>query len=270
MSKDYRVPAIVSAAKILRALHACGDRGAVQAELVRATGLSKSSMHNLLVTLEEEGFVMRDSRTREYRLGPALVTLGAAAAGQAGLIDLASERLAPLSAERSLSFAIAQPIDERQAVVVERFYPPEGVHVGIRLGSSFGLYDGALGKCLLAALPDDELEAALREKPIPAHTERTVTDPRKLREEVEQVRERGYAVSQQELNENNAVVAPVIGRGGRPGLFLLALGFNEQLGGERLREIGELLVGVAREISAAAGLTDGAVAGHSTRSGAVG
>lgn len=264
----YSVPAIVSAAKILRELRRIGD-GATQAELVRATGLSKSSMHNLLSTLEREGFVSRDPRSREYRLGPALITLGAAASGQARLIDLASERLAPLASERQLSFAIGQPVGEHEVVIVERFYPPHGVHVGIRVGSAYGIHDGALGKCLLAGLPPEEADRILADGAIPAHTERTLTDPAAVRREVERVRETGWAVSEQELNENNAVAAAVSGRNGRPALILLALGFAEQLGGEQIDATGALLAGVGREVAAIAGLGEGADA-EPTRPGAVG
>ncbi len=254
MSGDYRVPAIVSAAKILRELRRIGDRTATQAELVRATGLSKSSMHNLLSTLEREGFVVRDGRSRRYRLGPTLITLGAAASGQTRLIDIATERLAPLAAERQLSFAVGQPVGRHEVVIVERFYPPHGVHVGIRVGSTYGLYEGALGKCLLAALPREEVERMLKQRSIPAHTDRTLTEPRDLLAEVDQARDLGWAASRQEFNENNAVAASVLGRNGRPELLLLALGFAEELSGEQIQLTAELLVGLGREIRAVAGL----------------
>lgn len=254
MSGAYRVPAIVLAAKILRELRRIGDRTATQAELVRATGVSKSSMHNLLSTLDQEGFVIRDGRSRQYRLGPTLITLGAAASGQTRLIDIATERLAPLAAERQLSFAVGQPVGRYEAVIVERFYPPYGVHVGIRLGSTYGLLEGALGKCLLAALPREEVERILKKRSIPAHTERTLTEPQDLISEVDRVRDLGWATSRQEFNENNAVAAAVLGRDGRPELLLLALGFAEELSGESIQDIAELLVGLGREIRAAAGL----------------
>jgi DNA-binding IclR family transcriptional regulator len=256
MSSAYRVPAIVSTVKILSELRRIGDGGATQADLVRATGLSKSSMHNLLSTLEQERFVTRDGRSRHYRLGPALITLGAVASGQARVIDIATERLAPLAAERQVSFALAQPIGEDELVVVERFYPPQGVHVGIRVGSTYGPFDGALGKCLLAAMPRDRLEREVEKRSIPAHTERTLTEPAALLAEIDRVREEGWAASEQELNENNAVAASVLGRTGRPELVLLALGFAEQLGGEQITLTGELLVRIAREIRNVAGIED--------------
>ena len=255
MSDTYQVPAIVSAAKILHELRQRGDARATQADLVRATGLSKSSMHNLLSTLQRQGFVMRDAQ-RCYGLGPALITLGAAASGQTRLIDIAGERLAPLAADRGLSFAIAQPVGQHETVIVDRFYPPQGVHVGIRIGSEYGLYEGALGKCLLACMPADEVERIVEKRSIPAYTARTLTKPADLVAEVRQVRDQGWAASEQEFNENNAVAAPVLGRGRSPELILLALGFAEQLRGDEIEATGKLLVDVAGAIRRAAGLEE--------------
>ena len=90
-------------------------------------------MHNLLSTLADEGFVSRDSRSLAYRLGPALITLGAAASGQTHLLDIATERLAAHAVETTLSFAVGQPVSPYEVVIVERFYPPGDVHVGVRL-----------------------------------------------------------------------------------------------------------------------------------------
>ena len=218
VSADYQVPAIVSAVKILRELRLRGDDSASAGrprprdralEVERCTTCCRRS--------SAQRFVIRDGDSRRYRLGPALITLGAAASGQTRLIDIAGARLAPLAAERGLSFAIAQPIGLYEVVIVDRFYPPHGVHVGIRVGSDYGLYEGALGKCLLAALPQEEVERIVKKRSIPAHTDRTLTKPADLLAEVEEVRERGWAASEQELNENNAVAAGRAGSQRQPG-----------------------------------------------------
>ncbi|MCL4286114.1 MAG: hypothetical protein KJ006_00525, partial [Thermoleophilia bacterium] len=67
-------------------------------------------------------------------------------------------------------------------------------------------------------------------------------------------RESGWAASEQELNENNAVAAPLRGRNGGIELILLALGFAEELGGEEIGRTGELLAAIAEEIRVSAGL----------------
>jgi DNA-binding IclR family transcriptional regulator len=250
---EYRVPAVVSAVRVLNVLDADGDGGVSQSELVRATGLSKSTMHNLLKTLEAENFVRRDAQSRRYRLGPALIPLGAAASRQTQLIQLTFDAIAPLAARHGLSFAVAQRTPDDHAQIIERFYPPQDVHVGVTIGSRFGIFDGALGKALLASVGPKRAERLVRRRKLPAHTDSTITDPAALLGQVAEVRERGWAVSEQELNQNNAVAVPVRGLSGEVELYLLALGFPSQLDGEQLTATGRLLREVAESVMEAAG-----------------
>ncbi len=110
---------------------------------------------------------------------------------------------------------------------------------------------------MLAALPQEEVERIIKERSIPAHTDRTMTRPDALINEIAAVRERGWGASMQELNENNAVAAPVAGRNGGVALILLVLGFAEQLGGGQIERTGEMLVELGRQIRSTAGFDNG-------------
>jgi DNA-binding IclR family transcriptional regulator len=140
-----------------------------------------------------------------------------------------------------VSVAVAQVVGGASAQVVESATPAHGLHVGITIGDRFGVFDGAIGKTLLAGMPEadcDRLVAGARPR---AHTDRTLTEPAALLEDVARVRERGWAASVGELNENNAVSAAVHGPDGGPVLILVALGFASQLPEERVAPMGELL-----------------------------
>jgi len=260
MSKEangkYQVPAVVGAISVLNELSSCGESGATQSELVRATDLSKSTMHNLLSTLEAHGFVRREANTRRYQLGPALIPLGTEAARQVRLVRGTLDRVAPLAGEYGLSFAVAQPIEKEELRIISRFYPP-GVHVGITIGSAYGPMDGALGKVLLAARDDDEARELIKARGMTAHTRATITSADSLLGEIHEVRRRGWSVSHGELNENNAVAAGIFGSEGDLELVLLALGFPNQLDSERMNEIGRVLRSTALEIMATAGVPAG-------------
>lgn len=250
MAERHRVPAVRSAAAVLEALQHSGG-GLTHAALVRETGISKSTMHNLLKALVEEGLVRRDGRSREYRLGPALIALGALAAHQTRTLSAAIDALAPMAAEHGLSFAVAQPVDDDRAQIVERFYPPEDVHVGITIGSQFGIFDGAIGKCMLASKPPGEAERLIRDGELPAFTEQTITDPERLIADVAEVRERGWATSRGELNQNNAVAVVIRGHRGEPEAFLVALGFPGQLPDEELPAVAQRLLDLSGAIGSA-------------------
>lgn len=254
-TERYQVPAVVGAIKVLRELWKRGDLGGNQAGLVEATGLSKSTMHNLLATLEENDFVRRDPDTRIYSLGPALIPLGAAATSQVKLLNSTVERITSLAGEYGLSFAVAQRVGELEVQIVDRVYPPSNVHVGIAVGSTYGPKDGALGKIILAQLDEKSASRALGSGDLPAHTESSLTSPEELLAEVAEVRKVGWATSRGELNANNAVAVGIDGTSGELELIVLALGFPSQLDDERLGEVGQTLVALARDVMAEAGVS---------------
>ena len=251
----YQVPAVVGAISVLREVATSDEPGVTQAELVKSTGLSKSTMHNLLATLEAHDFVRRENNSRNYRLGPALIPLGTEASRQVRLVRSTIDRVAPLAAEHHLSFAVAQVVNDEECRIIERFYPTEDVHVGILIGSSYGPMDGALGKVLLAHMEPARARRIIKSRKLPAHTDATITSPEDLIETVEGVKARGWAVSAGELNQNHAVATGVLGQNGELALLLLALGFTGDLGDERMDEIGELLSGIAGSIMAEAGIS---------------
>ena len=258
----YEVPAVVSAINVLQALSGAGEQGATQAALVESTGMSKSTMHNLLSTLEAHKFVRKEESTRAYRLGPALIPLGTAATRQVKLIRSTIDRIASLASIHGLSFAVAQRTGEGECQIIERVYPATGVHVGITVGSSYGPMDGALGKVLLAAMDEDRAERLVKKRGLPAHTGATITSPKALLAEIDEVRTLGWAASRGEFNENHAVATGVWGSSGELELLVLALGFPGQLDGEALEETGKLLVRVAGSVMAEAGVERSALPGY--------
>jgi IclR family acetate operon transcriptional repressor len=252
VSGRYKVPAVTSAIRILAELNDADGTGVSHSDLVRETRISKSTMHNLLATLESEGYVRRDPQTRLYRLGGALIPLGAAAARQVKALTLAVESLPGLALEHELSFAVGQVTPDADAQIIERAYPSQPVHVGIRIGSRYGYFDGAIGKCLLAALDAGRAEVLVRDRRIPAHTEHTLTDPETLLTDIARVRDRGWAASIGEYNRNIAVATALGGAQGMEGV-LLALGFPEDVPSERVPRIGDALRRVADHITRNAG-----------------
>ena len=235
------VPAVNSACRILLALVHANPPGLTLTELARNVGLSKSTAHGLLATLRANGLVRREEDSRSYRLGGALIMLGGVAAGQIRAATLLGEQLPQLAREHGLTFAVAQVTGNRDAQVINSAYPASDVHVGLTLGSRYGWFDGAIGKCLLAALEPSEAEQVVRTSAIPRHTDTTITDPEALLQEIEAVRTRGWAASECELKENHAVAVTLRDGSGQAELALFAVGFPGQLGSERIPTIGAVL-----------------------------
>ncbi len=247
------MPAVLAASRILSALAQPDADGLRQSELARTADLSRSTAHNMLHTLEHLGYVQRDESTRLYRLGAALIPLGQAAAQTTRAAEIAGERIPALAAELGLSFALAQVTNFDQAVIIDRAYAPSGLHVGITLGDRYGLFDGAIGKCMLAALEAGDADQRITEADLAPRTEATITHPKELARAVRLVRGRGWASSVKEFNENHAVAAGIWGPEGRMELILLALGFPAQLGPKQIPSVGSLLRETADAITEACG-----------------
>jgi len=250
VSEDgYRVPAVVATSRIFTVLAELDGVGATLSEISRSIGRPKSSVFNLLSTLQAEGLVVSDPDSRRYHLGPRLIPLGAAAAREVRPLRLALDRARELASRTGLSVTIAQVVSGRLAQVVAQATPPRGLHVAITIGDRFGWFDGAIGKILLAGVGAERAAEIVAAGALPAHTPRTIGDGPALLADVGDVRRRGWATSLGELNENNAVAVAVHGPSGEQVLILAALGFAGQLGEDRIADVGEQLRALADGVS---------------------
>lgn len=182
-------------------------------ELATTTRLTRATARRFLITLMELGYVESDGRI--FRLTPKVLELGYSFLSGLGFPDVALPHLERLVAEVDES-SEASVLDGQDIVYVCRVPSTAVMTVVVNVGARMPAHATSMGKVLLASLSDDELDAWLERTPLRKLMPRTVTDPTELREQLTQVREAGYALVEQELEEGLvAVAAPVRGRGGR-------------------------------------------------------
>jgi DNA-binding IclR family transcriptional regulator len=184
-----------------------GDHG-VRA-LAVALNLSPSTTYRLLDTLAETGFVRQDRQTERYSIGVASVQLGIAALGALDLTTVAPPCLRALVAETGESAFLAV-LDDSAVVYLLKEEGRHSIRTTARLGSRRPLHCTALGKALLSALPPEEAAALLARAGMPALTPHTITDPAALLAQLAEVRQRGYATDNEEVEEGLACVAAPI------------------------------------------------------------
>lgn len=211
--RDPTVQSVERAIAILRAFsREKPERGV--SELSRELGVHKSTVYRLLATLERYGLVARNPETERYRLGLELLILAAQVAEHMNLREIARPHLRELSerCQETVNLAI---LHEGQVMDVEQFAPPVRSVKNIGwVGRRMPAHCTAAGKVLLAHLPPKKLERFLQSR-LERLTPRTMTDPDRLREELARVRERGYAIAEEELEDGlNAVAAPIYDHAG--------------------------------------------------------
>lgn len=186
------------------------------AEIAQLTGIPRTSVHELLATLVEREYLVRDARTGAYRLGVRTLHLGNAYSAQFDLLGTANQ------AARSLAERIGETasVAVREASDVLYLAKVEGRDT-LRLPSSIGqrlpAHLTALGKALLAALPDDAVRALYPEpESLPALTEHSIRTVDGLLEHLEAARARdgvAFEVEESALGMR-CVAAPVHGADG--------------------------------------------------------
>jgi DNA-binding IclR family transcriptional regulator len=178
------------------------------AELSRATGLHTSTTFHLIKTLIVLGYVRQDD-ARRYRIGPRLFMQAAGAFNEVALVNLATPHLKRLADETGETTHLAVWADSGIAVIA-KVDARSSIRSSERVGLIRPAYCTAIGKVLLAALPEDELESYLRRGPFEAYTPKTVTEPAPLREEIRRVATAGMAYDDAEFNhELRCIAAPV-------------------------------------------------------------
>jgi IclR family pca regulon transcriptional regulator len=176
-------------------------------EVASAASLARPTARRLLLTLEELGFVR--STGGVFQLTPKVLTLGMAYVGALGLWDIARPHLEELVGRTGESSSMAQ-LEGSDIVYVARVAVPKLIALRVDIGTRFPAVQTSQGKVLLAGLTTDQLEATLAEPSrsgLPPYSARTVEE---LREELSEVRARGWALADEELAPGvRSVAVPV-------------------------------------------------------------
>jgi DNA-binding IclR family transcriptional regulator len=205
------IQSIERAAAILRLLSGRSRRLGV-GELAGELGLPKGTVHGILRTLQNVGFVEQDAETGKYQLGAALLHMGSSYLDGNELRTRALNWADSLAARANESVRIGT-LHGGRALVVHHVFRPDNSRQALEVGALLPGHASALGKVLLAHNPyaTDELIA----EGLDAFTPRTVTDPDALRTELDEVRARGWASDLEELVEGEvSLAAPIQDRRG--------------------------------------------------------
>jgi IclR family transcriptional regulator, pca regulon regulatory protein len=182
-------------------------------EVASATGLARAAARRFLLTLAELGYVRTNGRM--FALTPRVLELGYAYLSSLSLPQIAEPHLERLVAEVQESASVTV-LDDTDIVYVARVPTSRIMRVTISIGTRFPAYATSMGRVLLAGLTRPELDACLDRVSMRPITARTITSPATLRAELDRVREQGWALVDQELEEGlRSLAAPIRDRSGR-------------------------------------------------------
>lgn len=219
---DGFVQSFARGLQVIRSFSATAPRQTLS-EVAAASGLTRAGARRILLTLQTLGYVESDGRL--FFLTARILDLGFAYLSSMPIWNRAEPVMESLVAQvkESCSAAVLEGTD---VVYVMRVPTHKIMRINVGIGSRLPAYCTSMGRVLLAALPDDELQRRLAASPIAALTRHTLTDPEAIGARIAQARRQGWCLVNQELEEGLiSIAAPVRDRAGR---VLAALNISGQ------------------------------------------
>lgn len=223
------------------------NEGATLGEIAEEVGVAKSTAHYHLKTLLERGFVTK--KQQEYHVGLRFLDYAIYARHNLSLYPAAKptiEELANQCNERV--WCVTE--ENGKAVFVYTAEGKQAVDTDGRVGKQFPLHHISSGKAILAHLPKERVEEIVETHGLSRRTPRTITEKKELFEELEEIRQRGYALNLEEsVSEMHAVGAPVLRPDGTVFGAISIVGPANRLTKSRIEnEYSDLLLGAVNEI----------------------
>jgi IclR family transcriptional regulator, pca regulon regulatory protein len=182
------------------------------ADAARASGATRAAARRCLLTLNELGYVERYGR--EFRPLERLRRLGGTTTKRERLARLAQPLLVRARDELNESVSLAV-LESETTLFVARAEAEHIVSTGVRIGAHLPAYCSATGRVLLSQFSDKDVLERLGRERLPARTPRTLTKPNEIVTEIRSVREKGYAISDEELEVGlRSLAVPVAGSTG--------------------------------------------------------
>jgi DNA-binding IclR family transcriptional regulator len=245
--RTYNITALQRGLRLL-SLFAAAEKGLSATEIARLSALPASTVHRFLANLESAGFLNCDGNGT-YQLGIACVSLGQAARGQLDIRRVSLPHLQELNrrTRETVHLTVRHALS---AVYVEKLDSPEPLRIHSHIGASVPLYCTAVGKVLLAYMPETEREKILDQLEMKRLTENTVGNLQELQTQLQRVRKNGYACDLEEHEAHiRCIAAPVWDHTGSVNASLSVTGPAVRMSSARLRQIAPLILEIGRKIS---------------------
>lgn len=178
-------------------------------ELSKKLGFYPSTIHRILDTLKHWGYVEQDSHTQKYQLGLKALELGMAKLHQMDLVREATPYLKELVNQYNETVHLGV-LEAGEVLYLAKEESSQTIRMCSYVGKRAPLHCTALGKVLLAYLPEEERKKILEQKELLRFTEKTIIDEKKLKKELDKIKKQGFALDLEEHEKDVCCIAATI------------------------------------------------------------
>lgn len=250
--RDGGVQSVDRALSILETL-AEDDEGYRLSDLAIRTGLSTSTVHRLLATLESRRFVQFDRAESKWHVGSRAFTVGASFARRRNFSTQAIPYLRKLR-DLTRETANLAVVDDEFIIVLTRMESREIMRSLTQVGGRVPMVTSGVGKAVLATYSDEDVGAVIRHHGMPRLTGKSIVRPSDLFKELEKIRRQGFALDDEEACMGLRCIAAVVYNDCAEPLAAISVsGMTSRLTDDRLPEVGQIVRDVAGELTVALG-----------------
>src|SRR5882762_2490919 len=249
--RTYNITSVQRCLRLL-SLFSEAPAGLSATEVTRLSGLPVSTVHRFLVNLQDAGFLDCSAKGK-YHLGIACFSIGHAALGQLDIRRLSLPYLQALNqhTRETIHLTVRQGL---AAVYVEKLDSPEHLRIFSRIGAMVPLYCTAVGKVLLAYMPQAELEKVLPQIEPRRLTPNTIASRQELEQHLHRVRKAGHAFDLEEHEPHiRCIAAPIWDHTGAVNASLSLTAPAVRMALPRLRQLAPLIQEAGLRISSELG-----------------
>jgi IclR family acetate operon transcriptional repressor len=244
-----QVQSVVRALALLNRL-AEAEEAATLTELAQQVGLSPSTAHRLLATLEQERYVRFDAERRAWTVGVQAFVAGSAFVKSRNIVALARPRMRALMEASGETVNLAVE-DRGEAIYLAQVECRQMMRAFARPGAHVPLHCSSVGKALLAFMPELQLTRILHRHGLPRLTVKTRSTPAALRADLAQARSHGYALDDEEHAVGLRCVASVVFDENAEAVAAVSIsGPLARIPDERLAVLGDLVRRAAASMTA--------------------
>ncbi|MDX1529239.1 MAG: IclR family transcriptional regulator C-terminal domain-containing protein [Gammaproteobacteria bacterium] len=248
-----QVQSLSRALGLLEHLAAAAERGISLTDLARRARLAPSTTHRLLATLEKQGFAELDTERGLWFVGVRTFVVGNAFLAHRDFVATARPFMRQLMEESGESVNLGI-LDEGELVFLSQVECREMMRMFVRLGARVPAHASGVGKALLAALSESEVDAILEKRGLQRFTDNTIDARAILRDDFARVRERGYAFDDEEHAVGLRCVASTLhDELGEPIAAISLSGPRARITDQRVEILGRLVRDTADRITRALG-----------------
>ena len=245
---DGKNQSLIRALTLLERLSAAPG-GVNLTDLSQQLGMPAATVHRLLSTFEELDFVEQDAKLGLWFVGLKAFTVGNAFLNRRDFVASARPHMHRLVEQCGETVNLGV-IDQGEVVFISQVESREVMRMIVRLGSRSPIHASGVGKALLASMSEQQVTSILQLRGLARYTDYTIDSPAALREELEQVRQQGYALDDEEHAVGlRCVAAPIFDENGQALAAISLSGPKARIVDSRLSELGNAIRQTAVEIT---------------------